>query len=299
MITTAGSQFLKDGKPWAYVGVDCFPLLKRWLMRDGPRALVDPLLDEWRSLYPGDIVLRAFACAGDPNAFQIDPWSYPMSAITECTQHCNSKGFYVEWTRGDWSYLGLPQDGPRGSQEHLNQLCAALAPTKGNFVQTSNEPQQNARNRMDVSTVLPPPSAAVSPGSPWGTYLRNSGAYGDTARGLTDFHAVLDYVDYHPSRDSGVPSGWPKFTYDLPTTAAELKRVLPVPVIFGEPIGCSDTDRAGSRSCHPEHFRQIGSIVAYCAGVTFHCDAGINGTLLTPKQRECAEAFFDGVRAGW
>lgn len=280
-----GFRFKKtDGTPAPYIGVDCFSLLPRWLMRDGPKALVEPLLDDWRSLSEEELTLRAFRHAAPPNAFALDPWSYDMAEVTKCTQFCNERGFRVDWTAGDAQIVIPSKDGPKGQQEHVNQFMNALVPVDGNFFQTCNEPFKNG---IDVTAVIPPK---------WGTTLRSSGAYGDTARGTRDFEALLDFTDFHPGRGNG-SSGWPKATWDLAPSAAELKRALPHAFIFGEPIGCSDVAQSGKRSNDPDHFRQIGTMVAWCAGVTFHCDAGMNGSLLTPIQRDCAKAFFEGTNA--
>lgn len=285
-IHTDGHKFVDaTGKPFPYAGVSDFPLFKRSQMTDGYNALVTPRLAEWKRLagaggYTGPIVLRVFRYAASSNPFGMDPWSYDFDQARVFSNFCGEQGFYVDWTCGD-SQIVLPNpDGDHGQQQHVNQFVAALVPCTNAFVQTCNEPFKNG---IDVTRVIPPK---------WGNVIRSSGAYGDNQ---PDFNAVLDYIDFHPNRDSG-EYYWPKWLYDLTASATVIMGEFPVPCIFGEPMGADETDQPGRRSNNPEFFERLGSIVGWCGGVTFHSQNGLTGDGLGPVQSACAARFFKGVQ---
>lgn len=283
-IQIQGASFIAAGQPWHYVGVSAFALFRRWLMRDGPSALVAPVLEEWRAVakaggYDGPIVLRVFRFAAYPNAFALDPWSYAMSELTTFTQFCGDRGFYVDWTCGD-AQLVLPDaDGAKGQQQHLNECCAALVgqPT---FIETVNE---WFKNGVDVFRVVPPV---------WGVYLRDSGYYSEIQ--TWQAQANLDFISYHSSRSDGGLSPWPKWLIDMDDQLAVLLHAFQKPVILKEPIGFAEVQQPGRRSNDPAHAFRMGLLAAY-GGILFHSDSGLSCDGLGAVQRQCAEAFFSGV----
>lgn len=290
-ITIQGSHFLANGKPWAYVGVDGFGLFKRWLMPDGPNALVKPWLKEQRQIakaggYDGPIVVRVFRYAAPPNSFALDPWAYtdPFSQqfpkLTEFCNACGEEGFYVDLTCGD-SQIVLPSQSDQ--QEHLNRTCAAVAGCTNVFIETCNEPFKNG---IDVTQVIPPK---------WGPYLRDSGRYGDNTS--VEFNPVLDFVSFHPKRESRDLVPWPKWLIDLNDSLATILHVLRVPAVLKEPIGFAEVAVENKRCNDPAFAYRLGHTVSY-GGVLFHFDDGIDCNAPRPVQRACEEAYFAGIAGG-
>ena len=278
-----------DGRIFKAVGSAEFALFKRWLMPNGPAALVLPILNERKRLavesgYDGPLVARVFRFAAPPNAFALNPWSYPMSAVTEFTQFLGEHGWYVDWTCGDAQIVLPEQNGPRGQQEHLNQFCAALVPCANAIVQTCNEPFKNG---IDILLVIPPK---------WGSYVRYSGYYNDD--GHWDFAADLDCIGFHSARDAaGVY--WPKWLIDMDDQAAVLlTRPNPKPVIFDEPIGADENNIPGRRSNNPAYFARMGLTIAYCAGLYFHSTPGLSSDGFGPVVADCWRGFCRGIAAG-
>lgn len=294
-IHVEGVNFVDEtGKRFPYVGVSDFALFKRWLMHDGPAALVAPRLAEWRALaeaggYRGPIVLRVFRYSHPNNKFGIgDPWSYDFAEITKFTQFCGERGFYVDWTCGDSQHILPEKDGPRGQQEHLNRTCAALVGCTNAFVETSNESMKNGQ--LAEHGVVP---------SAWGSYLRDSGAYGE--KGDWPVGTNLDFVSYHGTRSRGGLAPWPKWLIDVFAQAAVLSTEHGKPAVLKEPVGADEPDYPGrrpDRESNPDLFARLGLVIAFCAGVTFHSQDGRDGDALKPTQRQCAIAFFRGIAAG-
>ena len=278
------------GKIFKAVGSTEFGLFKRWLARDGPRALVEPILNERKAIareagYEGPLVARVMRFAAPPNAFALDPWSYSMTEVTAFTQFCDAHGWYVDWTCGDAQIVLPNPDGPRGQQQHLNEFCAALVPVNNAIVQTCNEPFKNGIN---VERIVPPQ---------WGTYLRYSGAYGET--GSWPFAADLDFRGYHGTRSDGGMVFWPKWLIDLNDQAAALNSMSPrLPAILDEPIGADERNIPGSRSNRVDCFGRMGFTIAYTAGVYFHSTPGLASDGFGPIVKECFRAFCRGVKAG-
>lgn len=286
VVSVNGSAFQCDGKSWHYVGIDAFSLFKRYLMRDGPNALVKPWLKEQKAIakaggYEGPIVLRVFRFAAYWNSFALDPWSYHSKEITAFTEFVADLGFYVHWTCGDAQQVLPDPDGPHGQQEHLNRVCSALVPTFA-FVQTCNEPFKNG---VDPMQIIPPK---------WGTYLRDSGKYGaDTA---TDYNPVLDFASFHPGRGDGGLSPWPKWLIDHDDSLATMRSGLKVPSVLDEPIGFAEV-KTEKRSNDPDCAFRMGLGVAY-GGILMHFDDGIDCNSPRPVQRECEIAYFAGIKGG-
>lgn len=282
-----GRQFKDDtGKPWPYVNMTAFALFKRYLEPTGPEVVVGPTLDLWRAMateagLPADfeITLRVFRFAGGTNPFALDPWSYPMAAVTEFTQFCNDRHFRVDWTCGD-AQLVLPnQDGPTGQQEHLNQFCAALVPIQGtNFIQTCNEPFKNG---IDVSRIIPPQ---------WGTYLRCSGMYYE---GRWDASTNLDFINYHtPRATEGAVVKWVTKAFE----AAPYLWLAGRAPVQDEMMGFDEVN-SGNRSAAPDYAFLLGLAVAV-TGVGFHSTLGRSCNAFGPVTRACCVSFMRGVKGG-
>ena len=275
-----------DGQVVKLIGSTEFALFGRWLMKDGPTALVEPILNERRRLareggYEGPLVARVMRFAAPPNAFALAPWSYNFTEVTKFTQFCGDHGWYVDWTCGDAQIVGPNPIGSQGQQQHMNEFCAALVPCNNAIVQTCNEPFKNG---IDVLNIVPPR---------WGTYLRYSGAYGEA--GNWPFPADLDFRGYHPERrNEGSP--WPRWSYDCIDAAVALSNMLPaLPAILDEPIGADENDIPGRRSNRPELFARLGLAAAYCAGVYFHSTPGLSSDGFGPNVASCFRAFCRGA----
>lgn len=287
VVSVNGTQLWCDGQPWHYVGIDAFGLFKRWLMPDGPNALVKPWLTEQRQIaqlggYTGPIVLRVFRFAAYWNSFALDPWSYHSSEIGDFTRFVGDLGFYVDWTCGDAQQVLPEPDGPTGQQEHLNRTCAALVGVSNALcVQTCNEPFKNG---IDVVRIIPPS---------WGTYLRDSGYYAEIQQ--WDAALNLDIVCYHSGRDDGGLAPWPKYLVDMNDQAAVLLHAFGKPLKLEEPIGFAESPSPGRRTNRPDVAFLLGQTAGY-AGITFHFDDGIDCNSPRPVQRTCEIAFFAGVK---
>ncbi len=280
-VRTVGRRFetAYTHQPFKYVGVSAFALFKRWLQPDGPHALVEPILNEWRELanigdYHGPIVLRVFRYAADWNAFGMLPNSYSFAEITKFTKFCNDRNFYVDWTCGD-SQVVLPDQAAQ--QQHLNETCAAMVGVLG-FVQTCNEPFKNG---IDTSVVKP---------AQWGTYLRSSGYYTDA--GTWDHSQDLDFIDFHPDRsEDGPVAKWVGKLFESGVYLAPFG----VPIVYEEPIGADEINKPGRRSNDPLLFRQAGLAIGVVAGMSFHSTAGLSSDGLGPVQRACAANWFYSI----
>jgi hypothetical protein len=272
------------------IGSTEFALFKRWLMPNGPTALVLPILEERKRIaheasYDGPLVARVMRFAAPPNAFALAPWAYPMAQVTAFTQFCGEHGWYVDWTCGDAQIVLPNPNGPTGQQQHLNEFCFALAGCPNAIIQTCNEPFKNG---IDVTQVVPPK---------WGTYLRYSGAYGES--GNWPFSADLDFRGYHPERDTGGLEPWQKWAFDCQDSAAVLTDMNPrLPAIMDEPIGADENDIPGRRSNRPELFARLGLATAYCAGVYFHSTPGLSSDGFGPVVTNCFREFVRGAKAG-
>jgi len=272
-------------------GMDAFALFKRWCMTDGPNALVKPILDDWDNVlsiagYTGKKALRVFRCAAPPNAFALDPWSYPMAKVTEFTQYCEGRGYYVDWTAGDYQLCFPSADGnrgelngPHGIREHNNQFCAALVGCGNAIWNGCNEPFKNGVN---VADIVPPP---------WAPVVQYSGEYGDGHDASLDWAAVNLHTDR--SDENGVPKWVGKAHESAPYMWARGKAV-----IYDEGMGADEVNKPGSRSNVPAYFRVLGSVITMVSAVYFHCTDGMECTLLRPVQKNCAIEFFKGVKGG-
>ena len=290
-----GIDFKDDqNKVWRYVGMTASALFKRWLEPNGPRVVVEPNLQQWRQManeggYDGEITLRVFRFAAPPNAFALDPWSYPMGEVTNFTNYCNERRFRIDWTCGDAQIVLPDPHGPKGQQQHLNEFCNALVPVAAtNFVQTCNEPFKNG---IDVRGIVPPPSRMVDPKSPWGTYLRDSGMY---YGGQWDTSIDLDFISLHTDR--GMEGRVVKWLGKIFESAVFLWDIGKPPV-QNEPMGFDEVDRPGSRSNNPRYAGLLGMGVAF-TGIGFHSSAGQPCDQFGPVTRLCAVSFFRGVKAG-
>jgi hypothetical protein len=270
------------------IGSTEFALFKRWLMTDGPNALVAPILEERRRIaheggYDGPLVARVMRYAAPPNAFALDPWSYSMAQVTAFTQFCADRDWYVDWTAGDAQVVLPNPDGPKGQQQHCNEFVEALIPCRNALFQTSNEPFKNG---VDVYRVVPPR---------WGSLLRYSGAYGES--GAWPFAADLDFRGYHSPRDDrGLV--WPKWLIDLDDQGSVLSSMTPrLPAVLDEPMGFDEFDIPNRRSANPAYAGRLGLTAAYCAGIYFHSTPGLSSDGFGPVVTDCFRAFARGVAA--
>lgn len=111
---------------------------------------------------------------------------------------------------------------------------------------------------------------------------------------------LMAFTGFHPRRD------W-KWPVTVPQTLFELRQGFGTyvgigwnsAIVIDEPIGAADADVAGKRSANPDLFyRAAVDYALWSAGATFHSDVGLQSDFLTPKQGECAAAFFHGLSQG-
>jgi hypothetical protein len=70
------------------------------------------------------------------------------------------------------------------------------------------------------------------------------------------------------------------------------------PCISGEPIGAAEQSQTGRRESNPTFFWTLGLLCrGFEIGSVFHSEDGLNGKLLGPNQRLCAEEHVAGFRA--
>lgn len=287
------------GKRWDYVGMAASALFRRWLMRkssdgiDGPTELVLPNLQQWHAMateggYLGEIVLRVYRFAAPPNVFALDPWSYNFQEVTLFTNFCNERGFRVDWTGGDAQIVFNGRPSNQSRQQHTNEFANALAPVgPTNFFQALNEPFKNGGiEGFDI-----PASRMVVPGSPWGTYLRDSGVYYD---GVWNKSTNLDFISCHTPRNSeGDVEKWKTKQME---SAPYLWVNGPAPV-QNEMMGFDEVTQGGRRSTDREAAMLQGLTVAM-TGVGILCTDGHGCNQYGPVQRSCAVAYFAGAAAG-
>ena len=277
-----------DGAIFKAIGCSDFAQLRRWLMPGGPAALVEPIIDERTALareagWTGPLIARIFRCAAPPNAFAVAPWSYQMSAVRDLTQLYGEKGWYVDWTGGDY-HICFPSpdghmgevNGPLGINQHNNEFCAALIDLPNVIWNTCNEPFKNG---VDTSVVRPPP---------WAPAVQYSGEYWDhreTTHGLA-------CVNLHTDR--GTEQGIPKWVGKAHESAPYMWR-FKKPIFYDEPMGADELTKP-ARSNNPHYFGILGSVLSMVSVVYFHSTPGLSSDGFGPVVIECWKAFCRGAQ---
>jgi hypothetical protein len=205
--------------------------------------------------------------------FKLDPRQWPAyyTALTDFAAMLAREGLYLQFTAmADAQHLH-----DFDQQDHWQRCCDALADSPNVILELANENQQNG---VDASQFTKPERAP----------LVSSGSFCD---GWTPTGSWGDLVTFHPRRDQ-------KWWYTVPATVQEL-RDYPgqhKPVWIGEPIGAADQNEPGRRANDPALFEKLGAgIGIFSAGGVFHSQSGLTSQLWTPREEECARAFFRGL----
>jgi hypothetical protein len=168
-------------------------------------------------------------------------------------------------------------------QAHWARVCDTIRGRPGVFVSLVNEWKKNG---IDPFRFQRPRDLIVSQGS----------GLGDEPPPMPGW----SYREWHGRRD------WPKVLFSNEDAwyvgagyNARGALVFPaVPVVMNEDIGFAEAPSPNRRSTDPQVARVIAlTAVAWGAGATFHCEDGIFSRPLGPIQRQCAAAFFKGLRA--
>lgn len=283
------------GKKVHLVGFGEFALPKRFLAKDGPWALVEPILIERRQLaermgWKGPIFIRCFRHAKASNVFGIvNPWEWAtvsgghFGRMVDFFRLCDDHGFYVDMTAGDFQECFTGPDAASQQQQHVNETMAACVQCPNALFQLSNEPFQNG-------CLVHPKDVPKG----WGDTLRDSGYYMNTV--YWDHTQDLDIFCNHTERGEG-NHVIPKFIYDMPVAASYVLEMGIGPFKFEEPIGADENEIPGRRTNRAELFKLMGAVAGYGVGVYFHSTLGLSsdGYSIAPRQQQCAEAFWAGV----
>lgn len=270
------------GQAWLYAGFDSFV---------GPKRFADSgsvsWLDEPISLGGNTAIL--FGMFGGPGWSEqytpdTDPDFYkrlPDLIGAVSVRRCRTE--YVVFT-GAW----LMPDKHR-QQEHFARVCDILRPFPLVILRLANE-----ENGIDFREFKKPDGILSTVGQ------SNNGASGQPSFGIPplpgwDLHCYETARDdlERSLRDAGggmreLVRGWAGFNGTQG------------PTYIGEPIGFAESLQPGRRSNDPRYALCLAANAAVNSlGAAFHSDDGLNCRPFGLRTRECAEAFFRGLYAGF
>jgi len=202
--------------------------------------------------------------------------------------------------RGLYVYVSAitdSRDGGYDVEAHLRQVAAIVAQHPNGLLEVANEighPTQSDRVNdqpwlLAVARRVIPAGVSWALGAPIGTdepdelgRYRGDGGLFNTAhldRGRDKWNQV-------------------RRLREIEAISAATRR----PAMSGEPIGADEwmggATGTRQRRNDPEFFFTLGALSrGFELGTVFHSQAGLDGQLLGPVQRECAEAFLAGWRA--
>jgi hypothetical protein len=255
-----------DGQPWVWSMVTDFKLLKKFI--DGED--IAPILEQRIDVGANGVRVLGMA----QGLFELNPFTTPgyYDKLSEFATLLESHGLYME-------YVALA-DAQRFSwvdqHSHYNLVAVALGSHNNVFIELANEFAKNGVypflfDRLPI------------------TNLQSRGS------GLSDeppASPAWDYSTFHPRRN------W-KWPFTCAATINELYEypgLKDAPIVVNEPIGAADADQEGRRSCNPVLFEKMAlECKLWGAGATFHSESGLQSELWTPRQEECAAAFFRGL----
>jgi hypothetical protein len=255
-----------DGQPWVWGMVTDFKLLKKFI--DGED--IAPILEQRIDVGANGVRVLGMA----QGLFELNPFTTPgyYDKLAEFATFLESHGLYVEYVA-----LADAQRFTLGQQRtHMNWVLSALHEHENVFIELANE---FAKNGVDPAQFNRLPM----------TNLQSRGS------GLSDeppASPAWDYSTFHPRRN------W-KWPFTCAATINELYEypgLKDAPIVVNEPIGAADADQEGRRSCNPVLFEKMAlECKLWGAGATFHSESGLQSELWTPRQEECAAAFFRGL----
>ena len=278
-----GTMFLdaKDRR-WIWKGFSDFTLFQRVL--DGQN--IDALLQERQGL--GVNTLRVF-CMYDGGLGRFHPRDYPRydAQMQEFINRLGVLGLRMEWVVLADCQRVMPDVGEqRAFVEQVVNRCRGWTNC---FVSLGNEWPQNGWNPDDFTK----PTGGGVPLFSFGSNLGDSVPPRLAESDYREWHGRRDWPKVWQSSDDMVfvAHGWQEDDHGWHQVA------LWAPTVHDEPIGFAEVGQDGRRSDDPDLARTLAlSSLAYGAGATFHCDAGVRGELMGPRQRLCAQVFFDELR---
>lgn len=279
-IKVGGDFFLnEDNSEFYYVGASEFGDWKRFLLENGPEALVRPNLIERKLVreaagYKGPVVNRVFRYSDPGNPFGILPSQSDFSKINAFLDLCAEYNVYVDWTTGD-SQKPYMIPSPIDQQNDLNDFSAQIK--RFCFLETCNEPFKNGEL---------PQHGVKSKVSEW--YLRDSGYYAFIGSEIWHTEYNLDFVSFHGDRTND-PIRWPRWVCDLDDSLATLRTALNKPAVLKEP------NKFGSYYTDSSYARCLG-LRANMGGVTFHYQKGLESNGLDEASKVAYGEFFRGVK---
>lgn len=279
-LTIRGIDFYRGESRWIAKHQDGFPWFYKFLRGENIRHLIE----EAKS-WPGGGANGArvfFAKASGPNYgtwAELIPGQYDYAAVREFLALMRSYEMTCEMTNGDYQVVC------QGTQKQIAHLDA-LGNIAREFpdvalLEFANEWQKNGLERAAVHPipgVLCCAGSSLSDGKCYTPPLQWSAAHARRS-GFPEKSLDAANVTHHQN-------GWDD---------ASGYKVGRQPVVVNEMIGAADADISGLRTTSAEFFFQMGRMLSAFNGGTFHSDAGLYGTLHSPTQARCAEAFFRGI----
>jgi hypothetical protein len=255
-----------DGQPWVWGMVTDFKLLRKFI--DGED--IAPILEQRIDVGANGVRVLGMA----QGLFQLDPLTTPKyyDRLSELATLLESHGLYMEYVA-----LADAQRFPLGKQwDHLVAAMSSLGGHENVFIELVNEWGKNG----------------VDPGKFHRLPITNLQSRGSGLSDEPPASPAWDYSTFHPRRN------W-KWPFTCAATINELYEypgLKDAPIVVNEPIGAADADQEGRRSCNPVLFEKMAlECKLWGAGATFHSDCGLQSELWTPRQEDCAAAFFRGL----
>lgn len=107
------------------------------------------------------------------------------------------------------------------------------------------------------------------------------------------FTPTGSFAEFHPVRSM------PTMMRDAVASplTIDLDYQIHIPLVIDEPIGFAEVDKDNSRSADPRiAYRLARHYATECAGAVFHNDSGMRCQVMSPRVRECADAWQRGMR---
>ena len=269
-VTTSGSRFVLDGKPFEWRGITAFRLTE--LVATGKQAQAAAFMD-WAAAKK-ITVLRVLTMA--KHLFELTPEA-GRKALPTVLEMAAARGLHVEVVA-----LADSGDMPVDLRAHVAEIGRIAARYPNAFVEIANEPfhpTQHAslhdRATLAALAALIPDAVLVAYGS---DTPENSGGG--------------DYVTVHMPR--GEKAGDHVRALDA---GAALVRKYGRPVVSDEPIGAAAKAVAGRRDNSPARFRAAAKATR-AAGMygTFHYEGGLHARIPRGVELACFNAWVEGLR---
>ncbi len=273
-LSTSGRDFIVNGQRWIWKGTTDFRMYQ-WFLEG--RNMTE--VRQQRRAAGANILRVAGMYAGGIGDFR--PAQYGQAywdGWTPFLAECARDGFQVEITcfMDCQNIQELRDVGPQ--RDHWGRFGDIIRPVPNAVMELGNEYPQNG---FDPKNFAPHAGVLCSRGSNIGDEPPVVPGWNyHTWHGRRDWPKVL----FSAEDMWYVGEGWgPGGAYQYPV----------IPVVHDEPIGFSDVNQPGRRSNDPYVARVLGgSSSEFGAGVTFHCDYGIQSALWSDRMDLCARTMF-------